>query len=385
MLLFLIFLIFLYLLTVTYLGSHEKKIFLIHKNKHASSNLSTLQLNCLRYFLTIKHLRKKLPLHKFPKSEKEIDENKKNNEFWASMSIYFTKKEFLFENYSFLENLENENFARYISKENAKIESYKNDKSSYDIIIKKKIQESEHKKLRLQLTHDYILSNLKQSIEAINSKLKKNIYFYEYASPSNTATYTIKNNLTRKYNKLTIDQKFQINLYYESIYQFVGGNQYSLHQCSNYLNYLNQGFKIELFGSSLNTSLPYFGSLSSIDEPCGRLGTYEEILSILIAKKDLFWHDQLVFSKSDIVKITINPPSHIKLHIHLINLLADLFATRKTIIILDLPESTVLNDSSYNDKLLPFEKSRKKTTRAFYLNTEKTLQMPWILFTLSNL
>jgi hypothetical protein len=121
-----------------------------------------------------------------------------------------------------------------------------------------------------------------------------------------------------------------VYIFYREMERLSPGDQWTLISDKQMTELISEGYKIECFGSSYNTRMDYFGSISIYDEPWGRLGTYDFILKKLINSEPLYWRDKLVYGSNDDIKIIASPPSGKKIQNTFINLVFELFEKRNT-------------------------------------------------------
>lgn len=98
---------------------------------------------------------------------------------------------------------------------------------------------------------------------------------------------------------------FRVNALYSSLKHISPGHQWTLYSDWEHSALRDEGFGIECFGSAFNSRFPYFGSLSVVDEPFGRLGTYAEILEKFANNEPIMYRGKVV----ECHKITVDPPS----------------------------------------------------------------------------
>lgn len=193
---------------------------------------------------------------------------------------------------------------------------------------------------------------------------------------SNSKKITIIPPQRYKYYNIPIVDLFPIFIRQKTLMNLVSGNQFSLFSDEEISTLKNEGFNIEVFGSSYNTRLQYFGSLYTEDRPLGRLGTAEEILEKILAGDQLYWYDEAV--RSD--KFTLSPPSGRDLIEKTVKYCIEILQKHKVYLILAIPESNnhceILHASEFCIKAI-------KKTKAYCFNEHKEIDLsktPWIDF-----
>ena len=114
------------------------------------------------------------------------------------------------------------------------------------------------------------------------------------------------------FSKFILKRKEEVlsTIKHHTLHSIAPGNQWTMINTEKINSLKTAGYKIEVFGSPFNTRLPYFGSLYKCDEPFGRIGTYEEILTAVELREDIKWRDTTVISHTDKnIKLLIQPPS----------------------------------------------------------------------------
>lgn len=143
--------------------------------------------------------------------------------------------------------------------------------------------------------------------------------------------------------KYTEYDKVITNLKYFTMDIIAKGDQWSLLSDEDIKNYQLIGYQMEVFGSPFNARMRYFGSIFDTDEPFGRVGSYDEILQMVIDNKDVKWRDQIVIPKDEKVKILINQPSSVQIAKKVVNFVSQIMKKRKCILVVCFPTSYSYN------------------------------------------
>lgn len=194
-----------------------------------------------------------------------------------------------------------------------------------------------------QLEFDEFIETLKSiKREALS---KPYIFVKAIISDENIDKYILKIDIRNTQNReklgyvCTDDEIINVNFCYHNVLKYMcEGNHWAMEQ--QIMDVLiKDGYNIELFGSSFNTRLKYFGCLyPDVDGPFGGLGSYDTVLNTLINKEYLMWNNkELIYGPDDIFKISVGPPSVFELVNNLWILIQKLFEVRKGYIYLGLP------------------------------------------------
>ena len=106
-----------------------------------------------------------------------------------------------------------------------------------------------------------------------------------------------------------LQNRLKVVYFYKMIESLQPGNQWTLSNDNKIVDLKKRGFLIECFGSSLNARLKYFGSMSEIDNPFGRIDDGFILMDKIADGKELEWHKELINNGTDMLKLLINPPS----------------------------------------------------------------------------
>jgi len=183
--------------------------------------------------------------------------------------------------------------------------------------------------------------------------------------------------------KSTDLEKICASLCYHNVLTYmIEGNQWAMDE-KRVKHLMENNYNIELFGSTFNTRLKYFGCLyKEVDEPFGGLGEYDYILDKLIKKEPLMWRDTVIYDKNDIIKIQVNPPTVYILLRKLWDMIKELMSVRKAIIYLGYPNYMIDEIKSYkystyideatefisyeHNRLIPFGKTEFGKTKLWF-------------------
>jgi hypothetical protein len=246
-----------------------------------------------------------------------------------------------------------------------------------------------------QLSFDEIINKLKIIKTNLLEKYK-NIIFSAIISTKNPEKYVIKirmRNLKMRENVgyiCTDSEIVNVSICYHNVITYLTeGNQWAI-DAPRMEKLINNGFNVELFGSSFNTRMKYFGCLYvDVDKPFGGLGDYEYILKTLIDGKKLMWNDVVVYGETDLIKMQIGPPCVFKLCLHLWELIKELMEKRKCEIELGFPNIII-------DEIKQYKYCKNVENASEFISFEQNKIIPfgtneygkikrWYFFLLSNL
>ena len=182
----------------------------------------------------------------------------------------------------------------------------------------------------------------------------------------------------RKY-PIPLQDAFPAFIRMKTLMNLKNGNQASLFSNEHMNSLISEGFNLEVFGSSYNTRMRYFGSLYPEDEPYGRIGTAEEILQQILDRKQLRWRNEMIEAK----KFTVSPPSGWELIKRVVKLCCSIIESQETYIILALPAKDFHCDILKEYKFCSHWES--KTIGYFLDGSQINLsRTPWIDFHLKS-
>lgn len=186
-------------------------------------------------------------------------------------------------------------------------------------------------------------------------------------------------------------EKINVSICYENVITYLTEGQQWAMDTNRMNGLLESGYKVELFGSTFNTRMKYFGCLYvEVDGPFGGLGTYDHVLNTLISGEKLKWRDQVIFNEDDIIIMQIGPPAVIKICNHVWELVKELMEKRKCIINIGFPKLPVVFDVKY------YKYCKEMDQATEFISFERNEIIPfgseehgkikrWYYFTLSNI
>lgn len=189
--------------------------------------------------------------------------------------------------------------------------------------------------------------------------------------------------------KGTEDQHARVSLFYRNLIDLSPGDQWTLATDTEMQDLAARGFNLECYGSAFNTRLKYFGSISDLDEPYGRIGPALEILDTIAAKKPLMWRTEVVNNGKDIIRFTVNPPSGKHGLYETIERIIKILEIRKAEIMLYVPTSfaTLAADSHFS-KIKEFVAKRRTANIGWSLDgkheRKDLTQRSWQIFHLKS-
>lgn len=154
------------------------------------------------------------------------------------------------------------------------------------------------------------------------------------------------------------------------------GNQLSLFSNAEIKILKSKGYNIEVFGSAYNTRLCYFGSLYAEDEPLGRIGDAEEILTAILEGKTIRWRNKIVKTE----KFIVSPPSGRTIIKKVIDYCLSILSAHRIKLILALPAS---NKDIGEVKSSPYCKKMIHKTVGYCVTSGRIADLsgaPWIDF-----
>lgn len=158
-------------------------------------------------------------------------------------------------------------------------------------------------------------------------------YYISPVAVTHETCFVFKNlNVRKSYNfNFTTQDLIECNIRYFLCDRTFKGDNWSLmgDDIMNLFKKLN--FECEVFGSPFNTRLKYFGSIFKQDSVFGSIGDRFDILNQLLNTGELRYKNQVIIKKTDIIKLTINPPSSHQLALNTADKLIELMKTRKCI------------------------------------------------------
>lgn len=224
---------------------------------------------------------------------------------------------------------------------------------------------------------------------SLKKSTKKLCYSTKYQSKA-VWTFDAMNLDNRKkigYNVTSVDE-FKVQMFYRVIVDLSPGDQWSLSDNEEIQQLIADGYTIECFGSSFNTRFKYFGSMSELDKPFGRIGTAFEILDAISKHEVITWNNEIVSDGKTPLKITVNPPSGTLTLYNTVESVIKVLESVSIDIRLHLPNSFLVDiEKSHLPDLRKFCKEEVMLNYAWDLNTgnKKNLNTrQWKLFVLKS-
>jgi hypothetical protein len=180
-------------------------------------------------------------------------------------------------------------------------------------------------------------------------------------------------------HKHTPEEYYKLCLFYQNLFM-AASNQWTL--IGDMRPYIKEGMQLEVFGSTFNTRCKYFGSVTELDEPWGRVGNAFEILEKLRKNRPILWRDSVV--PTDI--ILINPPSGINVQYSVVEEVLRILSVRSIKIYLHLSNTTYIKLQKYFPDWPKYVVHSKIAFVAYHGGVEKKFKpgREWVELTLQS-
>lgn len=177
-----------------------------------------------------------------------------------------------------------------------------------------------------------------------------------------------------------------LNVYYAALNSLSSGDQWTCITNDKMQLMHEAGYLIECFGSAFNVRSPWFGSITELDEPVGRIGTWDEILNTLINNKPLKWRTETIIAADAPCRLMISPPSGSELQLNVVRTAFKLLDSRpdcKIFLSLSYQHKNMLEEI-YNSKYF-VDKQLITETRSYWdMRVKNMSDREWININLAN-
>jgi hypothetical protein len=180
-------------------------------------------------------------------------------------------------------------------------------------------------------------------------------------------------------HKHKLEEYYKLCLFYQNLFM-AASNQWTL--IKDMKPYIKEGMQLEVFGSTFNTRCKYFGSITELDEPWGRVGNAFEIFEKLRENKPVEWRGIVV--PTDI--ILVNPPSGIGLQYGVVEEILLILGNRHIKIYLHLSNTTYTKIKNELPELQQYIVHSKIALVAYHDGVKKKFKpgREWIELTLQS-
>jgi hypothetical protein len=207
----------------------------------------------------------------------------------------------------------------------------------------------------------------------------KNIKLQNYCFTKKKTGLAVKKYKILRPHKHKLEEYYKLCLFYQNLFM-AASNQWTL--IKDMKPYIKEGMQLEVFGSTFNTRCKYFGSITELDEPWGRVGNAFEIFEKLRENKPVEWRGIVV--PTDI--ILVNPPSGIGLQYGVVEEILLILGNRHIKIYLHLSNTTYTKIKNELPELQQYIVHSKIALVAYHDGVKKKFKpgREWIELTLQS-